>query len=104
MDVKTDPETVTSEETEVTVTEKADVLNGKTSATESGSQMEPLSTQDGEDSTVLKHRQTSALSKVTKNRNKLVRLMLDTENLSEVKIHLTEYDELAYQDAHIRFC
>ena len=52
--------------------------------------------------TVLKQRQTSAVTKVTKKRNAIVRLMMNTDNLHDVKTGLNEYDELFkdYQDAH----
>ncbi len=63
---------------------------------------DPDSTGHGEDSAVLKQRQTSTLCKVTRKRNEISRSMLNQENLPDVKAQLADYDELflAYQDAH----
>jgi hypothetical protein len=53
-------------------------------------------------SVTLKQKQTTALGKVTRKRNEVVKLMLSVDNLHEVKNNLAEYDQLfiLYQKAH----
>ena len=55
-----------------------------------------------DDQNMLKRKRTTALRAVTRCRNKLAKLMLDEDNLHEVKTELNEYDQLFlhYQEAH----